>query len=67
MNRQIIGQAHFDSSEKAKVIYFERNDMVVIEIGGTSLKLEAINFMVLNEVMRKAAARLVMQTHLKNE
>jgi hypothetical protein len=37
---------------------------VVLEIGGTSLKLNAVSFMRMNEMMRKAAARLAMQTKL---
>jgi hypothetical protein len=64
IRRKIISQATLASNEQCKVIYNQRNDMVVLEVGGTSLKLDACNFMMMNEMMRKAAARLVMQTEL---
>lgn len=38
--------------------------MVEIELGGTSLRFEARSFIMVNEMMRKAAAKLVMQTQL---
>ena len=66
MNRlQVISQGTISLgalgiSEQCKVIYNQRSDMVVLEVGGTSLKLDASNFMMMNEMMRKAAAKLVM-------
>jgi hypothetical protein len=62
MNQQkIISQATLNGNEKCKVLYNRRSDVVVLEIGGTSLTLEACNFFMMNEMMRKAVARLVMQ------
>jgi hypothetical protein len=57
-----MSRATLPGNELYKVIYNQRQDTVVLEIGGTSLKLNASNFMRMNEMMRKAAARLVMQT-----
>ena len=62
MNRaRVMSKATLPSNELYKVIYNQHQDMVILEIGGTSLKLNASNFMMMNEMMRKAAARLVMQ------
>lgn len=38
--------------------------MIELEVGGTSLRFEARNFFMMNEMLRKAAAKLVMQTEL---
>jgi hypothetical protein len=63
MNRaKVISKTTLPDNELYKVIYNQHQDTVVLEIGGTSVKLNAINFMMMHEVMRKAAARLVMQT-----
>ncbi|MGB2831747.1 MAG: hypothetical protein WBC07_02280 [Methylotenera sp.] len=39
-------------------------DVVEIEMGGTSLKFQANSFYVMHEILRKAAARIVMQTEI---
>jgi hypothetical protein len=66
MNKvRVMSKVTLPDNELYKVIYNQRQDMVVLEIGGTSLKLNASNFMMMNEMMRKAAARLVMQTEIK--
>ncbi len=59
--KQLIGQAKLMGNEKCKVRYNQRRDKVVLELGGISLTLDVRNFMVVNEMMRKAAARLVMR------
>lgn len=59
---QVMSRATLPNDEHYKVIYAEQDDTVVVEIGGTSLKLDTKRFMRMNEMMRKAAARLVMQT-----
>jgi len=46
------------------VLYNKAKDIVELEIGDTSLRLEVRNFFMMNEMMRKAVARLVMQTEL---
>lgn len=61
---KVISKTTLSGNELYKVIYNRHQDMVVLEIGGTSVKLNASNFMMMNEVMRKAAARLVMQTEI---
>ena len=62
---RVMSKATLPNNERYKVIYNQRQDLVVLEIGGTSLKLNATNFIMMNEMMRKAAARLVMQTEIK--
>ena len=63
MNKaKVMGRATLPDNEQYKVVYNQNLDTVVLELGGTSLKLNAVNFMVMNEMIRKAAARLVMQT-----
>lgn len=62
--RTVMSKVTLPSNELYKVIYNQTQDMVVLEIGGTSLKLNSVSFMRMNEMMRKAAARLAMQTKL---
>ncbi|MDP2153740.1 MAG: hypothetical protein Q8J66_08800 [Methylotenera sp.] len=65
MSKQlIISQAKLTGNEDCKVLYNKAKDMVELEISGTSLRLEVRNFFMMNEMMRKAVARLVMQTEL---
>lgn len=65
MGRQlIIGQAVLAENAECKVLYNKANDVVELEIGGVSLRFEARNFFMMNEMLRKAAARLVIQTEL---
>jgi hypothetical protein len=61
---RVIGRSTLSGCEQYKVIYHQHLDTVVLEIGGTSVRLNASNFMMMNEIMRKAAARLVMQTEI---
>lgn len=62
---QVMSRATLPDSATCKVVYNENKDTVVLEIGATSLRLEAADFMMMNEMMRKAAARLVMQTKIE--
>lgn len=67
MSKQmIISQARFADNEECKVLYNKAKDMVELEVGGTSLRFEAGNFFMMNEMMRKAAAKLIMQTELRH-
>ncbi|MFV1922412.1 MAG: hypothetical protein ACMZ63_07405 [Methylotenera sp.] len=59
---KVVGKTTVPGNEQYKVVYNQYQDTVVLELGGTSLKLNAVNFMLMNEMVRKAAARLVMQT-----
>jgi hypothetical protein len=61
---RVISQAKLVSNEQCKVLYNKDQDVVELEIGGTSLRFKACNFFMMNEMMRKAAAKLVMQTEL---
>jgi hypothetical protein len=60
----IISQAKLVGNQECKVLYNKAKDMVELEVGGTSLRFEARNFFMMNEMLRKAAAKLVMQTEL---
>lgn len=60
----IISQAKLAGNQECKVLYNKAKDMVELEVGGTSLRFEARNFFMMNEMLRKAAAKLVMQTEL---
>ncbi|ADI30893.1 hypothetical protein [Methylotenera versatilis] len=51
-------------NQECKVLYNKAKDMIELEVGGTSLRFEARNFFMMNEMLRKAAAKLVMQTEL---
>jgi hypothetical protein len=64
--QQIISQAKLAGNEECKVLYNKAKDIVELEVGGTSLRFDACNFFMMNEMMRKAAAKLVMQTELAN-
>ncbi|MDI1363241.1 hypothetical protein [Methylotenera sp.] len=60
----IISQAKLAGNQECKVFYNKAKDMIELEVGGTSLRFEARNFFMMNEMLRKAAAKLVMQTEL---
>lgn len=60
--KMIVGQAMLPSKMTCKVLYNKSADSVEIEMGGTSLRFEANSFIVMHEMLRKAAARIVMQT-----
>jgi hypothetical protein len=60
----IVGQAMLPGHTVCKVLYNKAKDTVEVEVGGTSLKFEADSFIVMNEMFRKAAAKIVMQTDI---
>lgn len=60
----IISQATLAGDQECKVLYNKSKDMIELEVGGTSLRFDAQNFFMMNEMLRKAAAKLVMQTEL---
>jgi hypothetical protein len=64
--QQIISQAKLAGNEECKVLYNKAKDIVELEIGGISLRFEARKFFMMNEILRKAAAKLVMETELNN-
>lgn len=61
---KVISKMTLIGNEQCQVVHSGDRNMVVVEIGGTSLKLNTANFMMINEMMRKAAARLVMCAEL---
>lgn len=62
--QKIVGQTILPSHTECKVLYNKVMDVVEIELGGTSLKFQANSFFVMHEMLRKAAARIVMQTEI---
>lgn len=60
----LLSQVNLNEKEKCKVLYNKAKDIIELEIGGTSLRLESRKFFMMNEMLRKAAARLAMQTEL---
>ncbi|HSH85972.1 MAG TPA: hypothetical protein VK958_01860 [Methylophilus sp.] len=66
MKRQtVVGKTMLAGKTACKVLYHKSSDMVEVEVGGTTLKFEADSFIVINEMLRKAAARIVMQTEIE--
>jgi len=63
-HHKIVGQAMLPSNTACKVLYNKSMDTVEVEVGGTTLKFEADSFIVMHEMMRKAAAKIVMQTEV---
>lgn len=62
MSKLVMSKTKLSGNQECKVLYHQEKDMVELEVGGTTLKLAAVNFFMMNEMMRKAAAKLVMQT-----
>ncbi len=60
----LLSQVNLNEKEKCKVLYHKAKDIIELEIGGISLRLESRKFFMMNEMLRKAAARLAMQTEL---
>lgn len=66
MKRQtVVGKAMLAGNTACKVLYHKSSDTVEVEVGGTTLKFEADSFIVMNEMLRKAAAKIVMQTEIE--
>lgn len=64
-HQKVIGQTLLAGQTVCKVLYHKASDMVEVEVGGTTLKFEASSFIVMNEMLRKAAAKIVMQTDIE--
>ncbi|MDO9365842.1 MAG: hypothetical protein Q7T58_05845 [Methylotenera sp.] len=60
--QKVVGQTILPNHTECKVLYNQFMGTVEIEVGGTSLKFKANSFFVIHEMLRKAAARIVMQT-----
>ena len=62
----IMSHTTLAGNQECKVLYHQAKDIVELEVGGTSLRFAASSFFMMNEMMRKAAAKLVMQTELQH-
>jgi len=62
--QQIISQTVLPSKKHCRVFYNKVQDSVEVELDGISLRFEARSFILMNEMFRKAAARIVMQTEI---
>ncbi len=65
MKHQLVNQARLAGNQTCKVLYNKTKDIVVLEIGGTSIKFEATQFFAMNEMLRKAVAKLIMNADLQ--
>ncbi len=63
---QIVSQEKLAGNKECKVLYNKAKDVIELEIGGTSLRFETKSFFMMSEILRKAAAKLVMQTELRH-
>lgn len=63
-HQKLLGQTRLSDNTDCKVLYHRSSDMVEVEVGGTSLRLEADSFILMHEMLRKAAAKIVMQTNI---
>jgi len=63
---QIIGKTVLPSATECKVTYNSVQDTVELQVGGTLLRFNANSFILVQEVLRKAAAKVVMQTNIAN-
>lgn len=67
MNRkQVIGKIILPSNTECKVVYSNTSDEVEVHLGGTSLRFNADSFILVHELLRKAAAKVIMQTAIVN-
>lgn len=62
----VIGRAELAGETMCSISCDQGMEFVELAVGNTSLKLEARNFMLLNEMMRKAAAKIVMNPKLNS-
>ncbi len=67
---QIIGKTilpgSHESFSECRVTYNSAMDTVELQVGGTSLRFDANSFILVQELLRKAAAKVVMQTTIVN-
>lgn len=63
----IIGRTELPRQTNCTVCYYKNLDFVEVSVGNSSLKLEANSFILLNEMMRKAAAKIIMHSPTSND
>ncbi len=61
------GLTRVAGSQAVNVWYDQGHDTVAVEVGSTILNMQTSHFFQMHEMMRKAAARLVMQLPLSSE
>lgn len=61
---QIVGQTNLEGVLPCRICFHRNTDMVDVQVGCTTLCMPAQQFIVIQEMMRKAAARIVMQTDI---
>lgn len=61
----IISKATLPSALQCNVYYHQQKDTVELELGGTTIKIGADSFIVMQEVMRKAVAKIIMRSPMK--
>lgn len=54
-------------NQAVNVWYDGDHDTVALEVGATTIHMATTHFFAMHEMIRKAAARLVMQTTLENK
>lgn len=60
------GLTRVAGNQAANVWYDQGHDTVAVEVGSTIIKMQTVHFFQMHEMMRKAAARLVMQLPLSS-
>lgn len=63
--QRLMGQTMLADNTACKVLYHKSSDMVDVEVGGTTLRFQANSFIVMHEMLRKAAAKIIMQTEVE--
>ncbi len=61
---QIVGQTTLEGALPCRVCFHRQTDTVDVQVGCTTLCMPAQQFIVIQEMLRKAAARIVMQTEV---
>lgn len=63
---KLIGKTKLSGNEVCKVHYNRANETIELDVDGTTIRFGTKQFFIMNEMMRKAVARLVMQTKLRH-
>lgn len=61
LGQTVLAHTLLAGQTTCKVTYVPAADTVALEVGGTRLTLTADHFILIHEMLRKAAARIVMQ------
>jgi hypothetical protein len=61
-----LSKVTLNSNTQCSVLYDEYVDAVELSVGNTSIKLNGSNFVLFNEMVRKATAKILMNSVLNN-